>query len=164
MTQHLTSSIGKLIKLTSHSQNPFLVIFCSTGLPQAKTRWVQSKFSSHCPLSSNRGRWLTSATSIFFPLKFFSGTLGIEPGAVEEAQAAPLSLLYLTKLIINSPMVHWKLKTKEQILIISLRSDWDWKHPCGKLLSFHKSNFLFIWVLSIALNWLTFELKYEENL
>ena len=39
-------------------------IFCSTG-----TTWVRSTISSLCPVSLN------------FPLKFFLGTLGIEPGA-----------------------------------------------------------------------------------
>ena len=36
-----------------------------------RTRWVWSTFSSHCPLSSNQRRWLTSATSIILPLNFF---------------------------------------------------------------------------------------------
>ena len=46
-------------------------IFCSTGLPPARTRWFRSRFSSHCPLSSNQRHWLASATSIIFPLKKF---------------------------------------------------------------------------------------------
>ena len=44
----------------------------------ARTRWFWSTFSSHYPLSSNQRRWLTSATSIIFPLKNFRG---IEPGS-----------------------------------------------------------------------------------
>ena len=31
-----------------------LTSFCSTDLPLARTRWVQSTFSSPCPLSSNQ--------------------------------------------------------------------------------------------------------------
>ena len=45
--------------------------FWSTSLPQASARWVPSTFSSHCPLSSKHPRWLTSATSTYFPLNFF---------------------------------------------------------------------------------------------
>ena len=45
--------------------------FCSTFLSKACTRSVWSTFSSHCPLSSNQGNLLTTATSIIFPLKFF---------------------------------------------------------------------------------------------
>ena len=43
-------------------------IFCCTGLPLARTRWVRSTFSSHCSHSSNQRRWLTSASLIIFPL------------------------------------------------------------------------------------------------
>ena len=46
-------------------------LFCRNGLPPARTRW--STFSSHCPLSTSHGCWLTSAT----------GTLWIKPGAAE---------------------------------------------------------------------------------
>ena len=45
--------------------------FYGTGLPLARTRWVRSTFSSHCPLSSNQRYCLTSVTLILFPLKFF---------------------------------------------------------------------------------------------
>ena len=55
--------------------------FRRTGLPVARTRWVQSTFSSHCQLSSNQCRWLTPATSIIFYLRKFLGILRIEPGA-----------------------------------------------------------------------------------
>ena len=39
-------------------------LFCSTGLPLARTRLIRSTFSSHCPLFSNPRHWLTSATLI----------------------------------------------------------------------------------------------------
>ena len=51
-------------------ENKFL--FCSTGLPLANIIWVRSTFFSHCPISSNKRCWLTSATS---------GMLRIEPRA-----------------------------------------------------------------------------------
>ena len=44
-------------------------LFCSTGLPLARTRWVRLTFSSHGPLSSNQRHWFTSAKLIIFPLK-----------------------------------------------------------------------------------------------
>ena len=44
-------------------------LFCSTGLPLARTRRARSTFSSHGPLFSNQGHWLTSTTSIIFPKK-----------------------------------------------------------------------------------------------
>ena len=56
------------------------VVFCSTGSPLASTRWVWLTFSSHCPLSSNQHRWLTSAASIIFPLKFLGNTGNRTPG------------------------------------------------------------------------------------
>ena len=66
-------------------------VFCRTGLPLARTRWVRSTFSSHCPLSSNQRRWLASATWIIFPLKILGGMLGIEPWAAGwEASMLPL--------------------------------------------------------------------------
>ena len=49
----------------------FSLSFCSTGLPLARTRWVRSTFSSHCPHYSNQTQWLTSATLKIFPLKKF---------------------------------------------------------------------------------------------
>ena len=46
------------------------LVFCSTSLPLASTRRVQSTYSSHCPLSSKQRDWLTSATlTIFEPGK-----------------------------------------------------------------------------------------------
>ena len=48
-------------------------LFCSTGLPLARTRRVWSTFSS--PVSSNQRRRRTSAKLIIFPLKIF-GTAG----------------------------------------------------------------------------------------
>ena len=56
---------------------------CSLTL--VSTRWQWSKFSSHCPLSSNQRCWLTSATSTIFSFKFFTGILGIKPGVVWSA-------------------------------------------------------------------------------
>ena len=43
-------------------------LFCSTGLPLARTWLVGSTFSSHYILSSKQHHWLTSAPSIIFPL------------------------------------------------------------------------------------------------
>ena len=37
------------------------ILFSSAGLSLARTRWVLSTVSSHCPLSSNQRRWLASA-------------------------------------------------------------------------------------------------------
>ena len=45
-----------------------LELVCSTCMPLARTKWFRSTFSSHCPLSSNQRRWLTSAIVIIFPL------------------------------------------------------------------------------------------------
>ena len=45
--------------------------FCNTGSPLARTRWVRSKFSSCCPLSSNQRHRLTTASLIIFRLKKF---------------------------------------------------------------------------------------------
>ena len=67
-------------------------IFCSTGLPLAKTRWIRSTFSIHCPLSSNQCHWLTLATLIMFHLNFL-GNAVIEPrAAVWESSMLPLCL------------------------------------------------------------------------
>ena len=43
--------------------------FCITSLPLAFTRWVQSTFSSHCPLSSKQRHWLTSAKVTIFSIE-----------------------------------------------------------------------------------------------
>ena len=51
-------------------------VFCSTGLPLASTRWVRSRFSSHCPLSSYQHRWLTLTMSIIFSSEIFLGNTG----------------------------------------------------------------------------------------
>ena len=72
-------------------------LFCSTGLPLARTKWVWSTFSTPCPLSSNQGGWLTSATSIIFPMIFFGNVGNQTPGLLGEKQgwylcAAPLLL------------------------------------------------------------------------
>ena len=53
--------------------------FCSNRLPQASTRWLQSTFTSHCPLSSKQHRWLTSASSTIYFSEKNLGTLGIDP-------------------------------------------------------------------------------------
>ena len=45
------------------------IFFLSTGLPLARTKWVQSTFSSYCQLSSNQRHWFTS--SIILPRKIF---------------------------------------------------------------------------------------------
>ena len=37
-------------------KNFLFVLFCSSGLPLARTRWVRSSFSSFCPLSFNQHR------------------------------------------------------------------------------------------------------------
>ena len=55
------------------------MIFCCTILPLASTRWVCSRFSSHCSLSSKQLCWLTSATLKFFPSQIVSGAMGIKP-------------------------------------------------------------------------------------
>ena len=64
---------------------------CCTGLPLARTGWVWSTFSRHCPLSSYQCHWLTSAASMIFPLKFFLRMLGFKPRAARwEASMLPL--------------------------------------------------------------------------
>ena len=46
------------------------LLFCSSGFPLARTRWVWSKISSHSSLPSNQCCWLTSTPLIIFPLIF----------------------------------------------------------------------------------------------
>ena len=64
-----------------------VLLFCSTCLPLARTR---STFSSHCPLSSNQCRWLTSAISVIFPLKFFWECRESNPWLMGEKQLCNL--------------------------------------------------------------------------
>ena len=53
-------------------------VFCCTGLPLASTRWSWSKFSSHCPLSTN----LSQPGDIDnYSSWIFLGMMGIEPRA-----------------------------------------------------------------------------------
>ena len=59
-------------------------------MPLACTRWVRSTFSSHCLLSSNQCHWLTSATSIIVPLKFFWDSWESNPGQLDEKQVCYL--------------------------------------------------------------------------
>ena len=63
----------------------------STGLLLARTRWVRSIFSSHCPFFSHQRSWLTLATSINFPLKFVWECW--EPG-VDRWEASMILLFY----------------------------------------------------------------------
>ena len=72
------------------------ILFCSTGLPQARTRWVQSTFSSHWPLSSSQCHWWTSIDN--FPLRNFWGCWesnpwqqGLEESMLPLCYAAPSS-------------------------------------------------------------------------
>ena len=58
-----------------------MIPFLRTTLPLCRTRWVWSTFSSHCPLSSNQGRWKTLAALIIFFLWKNSGLLGVKPRA-----------------------------------------------------------------------------------
>ena len=61
-------------------------------MPLAGTRWVQSTFSSHSPLSSYKSRWWTLATLIMFSSDFF-GMLGIKPRALgQEANTLTIVL------------------------------------------------------------------------
>ena len=86
----LLSGLDNQMRLLLSLQNLYM-FFCRDGLPLARSRWVWSTFSSHCPLSSIQPHWLTSATSIFFPHKKISWTLGIKPGAAGwEASMLPL--------------------------------------------------------------------------
>ena len=64
--------------------------FCRTGFPLARTRWVQSIFSSHCPLSSNQCHWLTSATLIIFPPEVFWECWELNLGLLSEKQVCYL--------------------------------------------------------------------------
>ena len=52
--------------------------FCRSGF--------ESTFSSHCPLSSNQHRWLTSAASIISPLKEFRECWASNTGLLGEKQ------------------------------------------------------------------------------
>ena len=72
-----------------HGCNMRDYFFGTTGLPPAWTRWVRSTFSSHCPHSSNQRRWLTSATWILFPLKFWE-CWESNPGLLGEKQVCYL--------------------------------------------------------------------------
>ena len=68
-------------------------ILCRIGSPLARTRCILSTFSSHCTHSSNEHRWLTSTTSIMFPLKFFGEHWGSNPGLLSEKQVCYLFAL-----------------------------------------------------------------------
>ena len=70
--------------------------FFSTCLPLAGTRWVRSSFSSHCPLSSNQRHWLTSATSIIFPVNIFGECWESNPRLLGEKQVCYLCAMQPT--------------------------------------------------------------------
>ena len=72
------------LPLRYNNRNYKLVnLLCSTGLQLACTRWVRSKFSSHCPLSSTQRSWSTWTTSFIFSSEKISGILIIEPGQLD---------------------------------------------------------------------------------
>ena len=73
--------------------------FCSTDLPLARTRWVQSRFSSHCPLSSHQRSWLTSETSIISSLKVFWERWELNLGPLGEKQVWYLCAMQPTMVI-----------------------------------------------------------------
>ena len=79
-------------------------VFCSTSLPLARTRWVPSTLSSHCPLSSNQRRWLTSVTSNIFHKWWESN-----PGQLGEKQVC-----YLCAMQPPSPINKFVCQTYDQ--------------------------------------------------
>ena len=79
-------------EISTVAGSQIISLFCSAILPLVSTRWVQSTFSSLCPLSSKQRRWLTSVTSTIFSSEIFLGTLGIEPGA---AGYGSMSIIFL---------------------------------------------------------------------
>ena len=94
-----------------------LKLFWNTGLPVAQTRWVQSTFSSHCPLSYNQCRWLTSAALVTFPLKKFWECWESNPGLLGENQVCYLCAM--------RPPDFWSLLINE--LTNGLMNVWvDW--------------------------------------
>ena len=64
--------------------------FCSAGLSLARTRWVRSTFSSHCPLSSNQCRWLMQQHQQFFLWNNFWNAGNGTRAAEWEASILPL--------------------------------------------------------------------------
>ena len=75
-----------------------LYFLCCTSLPLASTRWVQSTFSNHCPISFMQSFSLTSATSTISSSEIFLGTLGVKPGAAGSGSksANHCAMLYLS--------------------------------------------------------------------
>ena len=56
--------MNKLVETSLSLPSLLPILFCSTSLPQASTRWVWSTISSHSPLSFKQRCWLTSATAL----------------------------------------------------------------------------------------------------
>ena len=87
-----------LAQTTYHKCIDHCLLFCSTSLPLASTRWVQSTFSSLCPFSSKQRRRLTRSSNIknIFPRNISQKNLGMprprfEPWAAGwEARTLPL--------------------------------------------------------------------------
>ena len=63
----------------THSDEELSKTFWSTGFPLARTRWVYSTISSHCPIPTKQHCWLTSATLIIYLCKYF-GNAGNQAG------------------------------------------------------------------------------------
>ena len=86
----------------------YKILFCSTGLPLARTRWVWSAFSRHCPLSFNQGHWLTSATLIIFHLKKFRECWKLNPGLLGEKKICHLCAMHHPKYInLYQALMNW---------------------------------------------------------
>ena len=90
------------LPLRYNNRNYKLVnLLCSTGLQLACTRWVRSKFSSHCPLSSTQRSWSSWATSFIFSTEKNSGILKIEPRQLDPEA----SMLTIVRCCPHSPQL-----------------------------------------------------------
>ena len=74
-------------------KNLFLISFVS---------WVLSTFSSHCPLSINQRRQITSATLIIFTLKFLWKCWESNLGLLGEKQVSYLWAMQLCSYELNA--------------------------------------------------------------
>ena len=124
---------------TSRIWTELASLFCSTGLPLARTRWGQTTFSSHCLHSSNQRHWLTSATSVMFPQKTFQEHWESNLWLLVEKQVCYLCAMQPPPPPANPPppamglvlwsrrwrqRENWKLKNDFFLLQADSRRDW----------------------------------------
>ena len=78
--------------------------FVVLAYPKVGTRWIRSTFSSHCQLSSNQHRWLTSGTSIIYSSEMFwkcwesnPGQQGPQASMLTNVLCCPLCSIFFAK-------------------------------------------------------------------